>query len=233
VLGIPTAFKRAELVTRVVVESPGGEGEESPQLTAISTVWKFQAGRFVEQHDPTISAQVVAQILTPDFVGPGPAASPIHVCDSVMIKLPDAVRGPTTAAYRIQAISAGSRKLANVIDRLDDSPGELGRAVDWSPHSRSYARLHQPSYRRVASAALHVSGFVTKFDRDILKKTGGVMNVFFDDQIIATRQPHGSPKVSCVQRHGCRHPRLYRRRCRSRSRRRCRSNVGGLRGREH
>jgi hypothetical protein len=173
-------------------------GEESPQLTAIPTVWKFHGGAFVEQHDPNISAQVVPQLLFADFVGPGPEPLPAHVADSVVIKLPDALRGATATPYRIQALSVGSGRLAEVIDRLDDSPGEPGRAVDWSPPKPPVRTVTPTVIPPGGSGMVHISGFLTKFDRHILKKTGGVMNVFFDNEVIATRQPHCGPVVRCV-----------------------------------
>lgn len=128
VLGIPSVFEGAELVTRVVVETVTGE---LPQLIATPTVWKFQDGTFVQQSDPNIRATIVPLNVHRDgLVGDLPL---VHVADSVSVEIPNALRGATATPYRIQALALGSGRLSGIIDRLDHRPGEPGRTIDWTP----------------------------------------------------------------------------------------------------
>jgi hypothetical protein len=109
VLGIPTTFTGAELVTQVRATISGDP--EFPSVVAIPTVWRFLAGSFVIVTDPSIQARVS----TPRFEG-GPSVSDPPSADVISIIFNDAVRGPTDLPFRIEAITQNLS--TGIIDRL-------------------------------------------------------------------------------------------------------------------
>lgn len=138
VLGIPTTFTGAELVTRVqvfpfIIESPA-------HVVTVPKIWEFQAGSFVEVADPSIRARV-DETVSP--IHNGGAAIEVHTSDAVVIEFSNAIRGPVSLPFRLQALAVGTPAKGNpVVDRLDDAPPELGRLF----------RLRSPTFPVVSVA---------------------------------------------------------------------------------
>jgi hypothetical protein len=86
-LGVPTDFMGAELVTRVVVTADDG-------FVLVPTVWRFQAGAFVEISDPSIQANLGVT------VGGEVPQEQNHI---VSISFSNAVRGAMAPTVRLQA----------------------------------------------------------------------------------------------------------------------------------
>lgn len=86
-LGVPTDFMGAELVTRVVVTAEDG-------FVLVPTVWRFQAGAFVEISDPSIQANLGVTVA---------GEVPRERNHLVSIGFSNAVRGPLTPTIRLQA----------------------------------------------------------------------------------------------------------------------------------
>jgi YVTN family beta-propeller protein len=107
-LGFPTAFQGAELVTSVSVKVVDGVRQ------AVPTVWQCQTGRFVKVINPQISADAFTQ--TDADTGH------IILFSKIVIQVPALVIGPTGNQIRIQAIAQqlgpGGRtdRLPNTVD---------------------------------------------------------------------------------------------------------------------
>jgi hypothetical protein len=170
VLGIPTDFQGAELVTRVAVSLL----IESPERTVVTpTLWKFQNGAFVEVSDPSITAridQIVGGVDAPIENGEGEEIT--HTSDAVVIEFSNEVRGEVKVPFRVQALSQGF----NIVDRLDDRPGEPGREF----------RLRHPTFPTcsVRPDAVLPRGTATVDVTGLLPNRG--THVVFGDKLVAT-----------------------------------------------
>lgn len=146
-LGFPTSFQGAELVTRVEVSRfvvgavptrglmasalslltkqafAQPAGTTAPPLSAIGTVWRFEAGSFVEVSDFAIRASAIAPI---------GGEAPTSLFSLVSIDMPDTVRGPASNRIRLQAIAQRIEPEGD-LDRLPDQPTDGGVTIRLTP----------------------------------------------------------------------------------------------------
>lgn len=150
------------------------------------TVWKFQAGVFVEIRDLSIKARIDQRVAP---VHGEEEATEVHTSDAVVIALSNDVRGQFHLPFRVQALS---RVIDNagktLIDRLDDRPGEPG--LDF--------RLEDPTFPTCSVRHDTVlPGAATTVDAQQLVRNSGA-RVDFDVETVANGTTDAEGKVSVL-----------------------------------
>ncbi len=126
-LGFATAFHGAELVSLVQV-TPIIIDNSVAGFTTDATVWIFSSGAFVRSSDPGISAALEAEQTIGDATD-GRSTTEVGPT-TVVIHIPNSVRGPRSASYRVQAktiLEVGG--IVSATDVLDESADELGEII--------------------------------------------------------------------------------------------------------
>jgi len=127
-LGFSTAFRGAELVSLVRV-TPIIIDNAVAGMTTDATVWTFSSGAFVQASDSGITSEVGQETDISDSFS-GLSSTTIALASTAAIHIPNSIRGPRSASYRVQAMtireSSGSVVATDV---LDESPEETGEVI--------------------------------------------------------------------------------------------------------
>lgn len=178
-LGLATAFKGAELVTRVRVTTiaipANGQANAPPLFGTVPTVWRFSKGEFTEVETGKISSRVNPIVgVAERFDG---TTSSVHVADRVEITLPNAIRGVVAVPLTLQGLTRATTNAGKeAIDKLDDTGKETGKPF----------RLRFPKFPTcsVSPTPNFANGFAQVSAKGLLPDRG--VHVVFGPTVVAT-----------------------------------------------
>jgi hypothetical protein len=87
---------------------------------------------------------------------------------------------------------------AGDFDQPEGVPGELGRAIDWTPPRFPVCTVNPTPIQPGGFGVVQARGFASQFDRGLLNQAGGVQ-VFLGSQVVGDQHSHVDSGTKCIR----------------------------------